>query len=297
MTYIPGLLRKTPPDAESLFSAVDKINANLDAIAAELANISGRGSYDFRKTQITGGGEAALDGINGTILVGGETAIVIVGDNPASVYTYVLDPDDGRPQEIPYVIIPLANAGSKRWILASRVERLWNSGGAPTASDDITKGVQPGDDWKAGNDLWKCANNSAGSAEWIKLLKVGTTAGTACEGSDARIIAAVAHGQATAPHSGHATTTALAATQTALAAHDSAAAPHTGHATIDGGRVVQDPANATATPGANKIPVANVAGLLDGWISKMDVVGGRLSPPRPLPWPGRRIWFPQMVAS
>ena len=41
-----------------------------------------------------------------------------------------------------------------------------------------------------------------------------------------------------------------------------------GYASLDSsGKVVQDPANATATPTPNKIPIANADGKLDDWIT------------------------------
>lgn len=49
--------------------------------------------------------------------------------------------------------------------------------------------------------------------------------------------------------------------------HIAASSPHSGHATLSGGKVVEDPANATATPTADKIPIADSSGKLDGWLS------------------------------
>lgn len=62
--------------------------------------------------------------------------------------------------------------------------------------------------------------------------------------------------------------------------HIASASPHSGHeaiankavasgyASLDGAsKVVQDPANAIATPTANKIPIADANGKLDGWIT------------------------------
>lgn len=66
----------------------------------------------------------------------------------------------------------------------------------------------------------------------------------------------------------------------AVAVHEAAADPHTGYqkesekgavsgyASLNASqKVVEDPANATATPTLNKIPIADGAGKLDGWIS------------------------------
>jgi hypothetical protein len=62
------------------------------------------------------------------------------------------------------------------------------------------------------------------------------------------------HIGAVAPHSGH-----------ELTANKAVAS---GYPSLDGSsKVVQDPANATATPTANKIPIADANGKLDGWIT------------------------------
>lgn len=51
-----------------------------------------------------------------------------------------------------------------------------------------------------------------------------------------------------------------------------------GLASLNGSsKVVEDPANATATPTANKIPIADGTGKLDGWISSVSVADGSIT--------------------
>ncbi len=72
----------------------------------------------------------------------------------------------------------------------------------------------------------------------------------------------------------------LSGTPAALTTHEAAADPHTqyqkesekgqasGYASLNAStKVTEDPANATATPTASKIPIADAGGKLDGWVS------------------------------
>jgi len=68
----------------------------------------------YKKTSLTGGGATALDGINGTGLLDGDFAFVMVGNLQ---YTYQLDDDSGAAESSPNIISPDVNAGTKRWIL------------------------------------------------------------------------------------------------------------------------------------------------------------------------------------
>jgi len=88
---------------------------------------------------------------------------------------------------------------------------------------------------------------------------------------DAEVIAvAIAHALATAANdflvasgSGAFVKKTLAETLTVLGK-----ALASGLASLDGSsKVVQDPANATATPTASKIPIADGSGKLDGWVT------------------------------
>jgi len=68
----------------------------------------------YKKTALTGGGASALDGINGTGLLDGDLAFVMLSN---VLYVYILDADSAAAESSPTVISPDANAGNKRWIL------------------------------------------------------------------------------------------------------------------------------------------------------------------------------------
>jgi len=63
---------------------------------------------------LTGGGDGALDKIDGSILNDLDAAIVVT---LAARYVYSLDDDSGAAESSPEVISPDDNAGTKRWIL------------------------------------------------------------------------------------------------------------------------------------------------------------------------------------
>lgn len=63
---------------------------------------------------LLGGGDGALDSIDGNLLLEGDGAIVIAD---GTTYTYWLDDDSGVDESSPDVIKPDTNAGTKRWIL------------------------------------------------------------------------------------------------------------------------------------------------------------------------------------
>ena len=65
---------------------------------------------------LTGGGQGALDKIDGADLDDQDFAMGVVS---GVVHQYWLDIDSGAAENSPYVIAPDTNAGDKRWILAS----------------------------------------------------------------------------------------------------------------------------------------------------------------------------------
>ncbi len=75
--------------------------------------------FDYSATGLTGGGAGALDLIDGAALVDGDTALVVVGNNPGVAYIYVLDADNAGGESSPDIIAPDANGGNKRWVLAT----------------------------------------------------------------------------------------------------------------------------------------------------------------------------------
>jgi len=68
----------------------------------------------YRKTVLTGGTSAALDGIDGNGLNDGDIAWVYATDG---FYHYSLDADSGESESSPTYIVPDDNPGSKVWVL------------------------------------------------------------------------------------------------------------------------------------------------------------------------------------
>ena len=226
MAYVPELLVREPaPDTVS--GACERINRNFENIALQftaLPSTGDGGSFDYSKILLTGGSEDALDHIDGDSLTGGETAVCVVGVSPAAVYFYVLNAESGAAESVPNVIAPDTNAGAKRWVLIARVPRIWVGTRTPTVSDDRNAGVVNGEAWVYNNAIWFCADNTSGAAVWQKLVKIGTTAGTACDGADSRLSDA----REPTVHDNAKHSTAYAA-QSDLTTHTGATAPHSGH--------------------------------------------------------------------
>ena len=63
---------------------------------------------------LTGGGDGALDSIDGDDLSNEDMALVITSDG---VYIYSLNTTSGATEDSPDTIAPDTNAGDKRWIL------------------------------------------------------------------------------------------------------------------------------------------------------------------------------------
>jgi len=68
----------------------------------------------FIKYALTGGGNDALDGVDGAILNGGDFAFTFEG---GYFYLHLLKNDSGEAESSPQVIAPVTNAGDKRWEL------------------------------------------------------------------------------------------------------------------------------------------------------------------------------------
>lgn len=237
------------PTPDSLRDAMEKVNQNFSDIQEAFENQpAGSSAFDYHCTALTGGGQGALDAVDGAALTGGETAITFYGSGPTRVMMHTLDAFSGEEEDAPWVIAPDANAGTKRWILAGPLNQFWITDTDPTANNDAGEGIMPGDYWRNGTNLWVCVNNAEGAAVWRKLLVLGTTTGTAAEGDHTHDDYALA---------------------SALTSHTNAVSPHSKHATLnENDLVVQNPANATATPGTSKIPISDeTSGKLDAWVS------------------------------
>jgi hypothetical protein len=188
MAYVPTPLDLLDP-ADSVLTCFNKVNENFGDIEAVINDLTAllSGGFDYTKTDLIGGASTALDSIDGENLAQGNRALVVKGTNPGQVYIYVLDETAGGTENYPDLVVPDTNAGTKRWVLASSLSRFWNNSTDPTVNSDESIGVKPGDIWKNGANLWVCNSAVAGTASWIRLLKLGTGGTDACAGNDARL--------------------------------------------------------------------------------------------------------------
>ena len=89
----------------------------------------------FGATSLTGGGDGALDTINGSALSDDDKAFV---STAGAFYTYNLEVDDGGSESSPTKIAPDDNAGDKIWELAGVA---YNGNAATFTSADLTPSV------------------------------------------------------------------------------------------------------------------------------------------------------------
>lgn len=183
MPYTPTPLDLVTP-ADSNHSCFEKVNQNFKDINTGFTEIASlvAGGFDFFKTVLTGGTSGCLDEMDGDTLSDGDKAIVIVGNNPARTYIYVLDADNAGAEDSPYIIAPDTNPGDKRWVLSARIPRTWKGVGTPTASDDYNDGVRNGDWWLYGGNAYMCVSETAGSAVWRMIPQLGTGSTNAAAG-------------------------------------------------------------------------------------------------------------------
>jgi hypothetical protein len=76
----------------------------------------------YPATGLTGGASGALDAIDGASLADGDVAVVVLHAHATygdALLVYVLDADSAATEASPDVIAPDANAGDKRWVLAT----------------------------------------------------------------------------------------------------------------------------------------------------------------------------------
>lgn len=99
----------------------------------------------YSRSELTGGGSNALDGIDGDILVEGDRAIVI---NDSYAYFYYLNETSGESESSPQVIEPDDNADDKRWILQSTfTEKIRDR-------NIFIQSSEPSDDESSEGDIW-----------------------------------------------------------------------------------------------------------------------------------------------
>ena len=183
MPYTPTPLDLVTP-ADSNHSCFEKVNQNFEDINTGFTEIASlvAGGFDFFKTVLTGGTAGCLDEMDGDALSNGDKAIVIVGNNPARTYVYVLDADNAGTEDSPYIIAPDTNPGDKRWVLSARIPRTWKGTGTPTTTDDYNDGVRNGDWWLYGGNAYMCVSETAGAAVWRMIPQLGTGATNAAAG-------------------------------------------------------------------------------------------------------------------
>jgi len=98
----------------------------------------------YYRTSLTGGGDTALDNLDGSTLQHDDSALVVTS---SYAYFYKLDATSGAPENSPNIIAPDSNPGTKRWVLIS----IYGSGEINTASN-----IGSGEGLfaqKSGNDL------------------------------------------------------------------------------------------------------------------------------------------------
>lgn len=188
MAFTPQKIELTT-GVHSHYEAFRIINENFVSVSNDMLSLAAglTGGFEYHRSTLTGGGHGALDSIDGELIEANERALVIEGSNPGRVYIYVVIEDESLQENVPWVIKPDVNAGQKRWMLAARIPRLWASHRGPGPSDDRSSGVSMGDLWLSEGNIWICSFDETDSASWIKFLRTGTSAGTACEGNDPRI--------------------------------------------------------------------------------------------------------------
>lgn len=74
--------------------------------------------YFYPYIALTGGGDGALDSLDGSLLKNGDGAVVIIPTTNIT-YIYTLDEDSAADESSPTVIKPDSNAGDKRWVLTT----------------------------------------------------------------------------------------------------------------------------------------------------------------------------------
>jgi parallel beta-helix repeat protein len=100
--------------------------------------------YKWPCIALTGGGDGALDAIDGSLLGDGHSAYVDIVASDAH-YVYVLDADSGATEDGVNVIAPDSNAGNKRWILTNAPQaETWVTyyGATGNGSSDDTTAIQ-----------------------------------------------------------------------------------------------------------------------------------------------------------
>ena len=120
----------------------------------------------YVKTELTGGGASALDGVSGAVLLDKDFAFVGV-DNLA--YFYILDVDSGAAENSPNVITPDTSPGNKRWILQNYLSVGFTGTSATSLAIGVgskTLTVETNKGFVVGMSV-KIADSSAPQTNWM----------------------------------------------------------------------------------------------------------------------------------
>lgn len=125
------------------------LNANLLGITGAYDDAGNATSLtnDVAKyvfTSLTGGTAVDLDSVDGDDLTDGDRAIVVDGNNPGTVYYYVLDADNAGVESSPTIISPDTNAGTKRWVLADMAPAMQTYGDSTTLLTAVQAAIAAG---------------------------------------------------------------------------------------------------------------------------------------------------------
>jgi hypothetical protein len=113
---------------------------------------------------LTGGGDGALDAIDGNLLNDGCFAITVTS---SMTYIHQLDEDNGSAESSPDIVKPDSNAGDKRWVLIHQRFRDGTVGAPGVAfADDLNCGL-----YRVGADEWALV---AGGSAVMYVKKSGS---------------------------------------------------------------------------------------------------------------------------
>lgn len=127
------------------------------------------GKHVYTKTALTGGGDTALDGIDGNLLNNLDIGIVTAA---GVIYFYVLNNDLTTAESSPGIISPDKNYGTKRWILqGGNFENLGI--GTSTPASLLTLAVDGVDNTNYGRGL-QIIRAAANTGQHIALIRQGT---------------------------------------------------------------------------------------------------------------------------
>ena len=131
----------------------------------------------YVKTELTGGGASALDGISGVVLLDKDFAFVGVGN---LAYFYILNANSGAAEDSPNVIAPDTSPGNKRWILQNYLSVGFTGTSATSLATGVgskTLTVETNKGFVVGMSV-KIADSAAPATNWMHGDVTAYTAST-----------------------------------------------------------------------------------------------------------------------